>query len=149
MEVRRPLSAQVDGWEAVRRAVFNRDMGCVVPTIDPTNRYPCKGYPTLAHVPERGKNALGKKAPDDEAHLVAECAYHNVDHPEGRDLREKQRQYLARWWPEFHGEGDAARRDEPDGPEHDLGDQPQDAQADAAVPRDVASVRVRPPRSAS
>ena len=41
------MSADVDGWDALRKRVFNRDMGCIVPTVDPRNLYPCKGMPTL------------------------------------------------------------------------------------------------------
>lgn len=94
-----PMSVESHGWEALRRKVFNRDMGCIVPTVDPRNGYPCKGMPTLDHVPERGKNALGTKAPDDEAHLVVICTYHHTGRnwPEGH--REQERAYLAKWWP--------------------------------------------------
>lgn len=98
------MSAAVDGWDALRLRVFNRDYGCIVPVVDPDDNYPCKGMPTLDHVPERGKNAMGKKAPDDEAHLVVICAYHHTGRiwPEGH--RELERKYLAKWWPDIHGE---------------------------------------------
>ncbi len=98
------MSADADGWPALRIRVFNRDMGCIVPTVDPEYSYPCKGMPTLDHVPERGQNGLGTKAPDDEAHLVTVCMYHHTGRqwPEGH--RELERAYLARWWPEVHGD---------------------------------------------
>ena len=99
-----PVSADREGWDVLRFKVFNRDMGCIVPIVDPDNRYPCKGMPTLDHVPERGQNAYGRKAPDDEAHLVVVCMYHHtgVNWPEGH--REAERLYLAKWWPELHAE---------------------------------------------
>lgn len=102
-----PLAAHdglADEWEALRRKVFNRDLGCIVPYVDPENDRPCKGMPTLDHVPERGKNALGKKAPDDEAHLVTVCAYHHTGQLWPETHRELERAYLARWWPQYHGE---------------------------------------------
>lgn len=91
-------------WEALRRKVFNRDMGCIVPTVDRGESTPCKGMPTLDHVPERGKNGLGMKAPDDEAHLVTVCMYHHTGRLWPETHRELERAYLARWWPGLHGE---------------------------------------------
>ena len=104
-----PASVDTVGWDAVRRAVFNRDMGCIVPYVDAGESRPCKGMPTLDHVPERGRNAYGRKAPDDEAHLVTVCMYHHTGIQWPERHRELEREYLARWWPDIHGEaeGDA------------------------------------------
>lgn len=99
-----PRSADEVGWDQLRLIVFNRDYGCIVPVIDRNENTPCKGMPTLDHVPERGKNALGKKAPDDEAHLVVICSYHHTGRLWPETHRELERQYLARWWPDIHGE---------------------------------------------
>lgn len=106
-----PESADSIGWDALRRKVFNRDMGCIVPDIDPHEQTPCKGMPTLDHVPERGMNALGRKAPDDEAHLVTICAYHHTGRQWPEQHRELERKYLAKWWP-IHAERDLTEHSE-------------------------------------
>jgi hypothetical protein len=51
---------------------------------------------TLDHVPERGRNALGKKADSDEYHLVALC--HRLNGGGGspsHDLRDFERDWIA------------------------------------------------------
>lgn len=101
---REPLTADgPGGWPLLRLTVFNRDMGCIVPYVDPDNDRPCKGMPTLDHVPERGRNGLGMKAPDDEAHLVTVCTYHHTGQLWPERHRDLERAYLARWWPQYHG----------------------------------------------
>ena len=99
-----PRSADGIGWDALRQVVWSRDWGCIVPTVDPGETTPCKGMPTLDHVPERGGNALGKKAPDDEAHLVTVCTYHHTGRLWPERHRELERVYLAKFWPNIHGE---------------------------------------------
>ncbi len=101
-----PLAADgPGGWTALMQHVGKRDgYQCIVPYVDPAEPTPCKGMPTLDHVPERGRNALGKKAPDDEAHLVTVCAYHHTGRLWPETHRELERAYLARWWPDIHGE---------------------------------------------
>lgn len=102
-----PLAASTPAeWDVLRPKVMNRDMGCIVPYVDPDEPHPCKGMPTLDHVPERGRNGLGMKAPDDEAHLVTVCSYHHTGVLWPERHRELERQYLARWWPGIHGERD-------------------------------------------
>jgi len=53
----------------------------------------CSGRTTLDHV--KDQPMMGKKAPDDEYHLVALCYHHNSYHPPSRKLRAFQRAYLA------------------------------------------------------
>lgn len=65
---------------------------CVVPILEPQNRYPCSGKQTVDHV--KDAPMMGKRAPDDLEHLVAMCEEHNVWHPPSRDLRQAERDYL-------------------------------------------------------
>lgn len=67
---------------------------CIVPTIDPKNPYPCGGNQEVDHV--KDQPMMGKRAPDDEFHLVAMCQNHNTWHPPRRELRQAEREYLAR-----------------------------------------------------
>lgn len=99
-----PRSADGIGWDTLRQVVWTRDWGCIVPLADPGETTPCKGMPTLDHVPARGGNALGKKAPDDEAHLVTVCTYHHTGRLWPERHRELERAYLAKFWPAIHGE---------------------------------------------
>lgn len=93
------LSAQADGWTALRVRVSNRDLGCMAPRLDLSENRPCKGMLTLNHVKE--EPMMGKKAPDDEAHLVTVCAYHHIDGGWATSRRglEAQRAYLTRLYP--------------------------------------------------
>jgi hypothetical protein len=38
---------------------------------------------------------MGKRAPNDLDHLVAQCWHHNVEHPPGRKLIAAMREYLG------------------------------------------------------
>lgn len=90
--------------QELRSYIFERDQICVAWRADPAHE--CRdrwGYPhaptetyllTLAHVPAANENALGKKAPDDERHAVAEC--YNANAGVTRELRAYERAYLAR-----------------------------------------------------
>jgi hypothetical protein len=82
--------------DAVRNEVFERDGGCVAAKVDPAHK--CFGALTLEHVPERGKNALGKKAPTDAQHCIALCYGANSGglQPWAELHREAERAYLER-----------------------------------------------------
>ena len=77
---------------------------CIVPLIDPENETECDGKQTVDHVhgqPPVGtmrktdEGGFGKRAPDDQEHLVAMCENHNVWNPPGKSLRRKEREYLG------------------------------------------------------
>lgn len=68
---------------------------CLVPWLEPTNKRPCSGRQTVDHVKDAAR--LGKKAPDDEMHLIAMCEAHNVWYPPSRALRQAERVYLGRY----------------------------------------------------
>lgn len=65
---------------------------CVVPILDPTNRSKCGGKQTVEHV--KDQLMMGKKAPDDEFHLLACCMNHNSWNPPSKVLRQKMRTRL-------------------------------------------------------
>jgi len=67
---------------------------CLVPVLEPDNPRPCAGKQTVDHVKDAPR--LGKKAPDDEQHLVAMCEAHNVWYPPSRALRQAEREYLRK-----------------------------------------------------
>lgn len=81
--------------------IFDRDRGCVASEL---RWHECRdrfGRPhdphdlrklELAHVPARGENALGKRAPDDELHGVAEC--HAANANVSAALREFERRWI-------------------------------------------------------
>jgi len=56
------------------------------------------GRMTVDHFWHRPGGVKGKRAPDDEFHLVASCWSHNVDHPPSRSVRMKAREYIARYY---------------------------------------------------
>lgn len=68
---------------------------CMVPLFDPQNPRRCGGKQTVDHVKDAPR--LGKKAPDDEFHLVAMCEAHNVWYPPSRAIRQAEREYLKRY----------------------------------------------------
>lgn len=86
----------------VVEAVFRRDLMCVAAAMDSGHRcYDAFSNPhapddfrrlTLEHVPEAGKNALSKKAPDDPEHLVLMCHRGNMEW--GPTHREEERAWL-------------------------------------------------------
>ena len=73
---------------------------CIVPAIDPDNPYPCGGKQEVDHV--KDQPMMGKRAPDDEFHLVAMCQAHNTLHPPRRELRQAERAYLQAWRDNTH-----------------------------------------------
>jgi len=92
---------------ALRRAVLERDGCCVLLRIDPFHH--CRDVWGQYHDPrdldkltiEHVKDELmmGRKAPDDLAHLVALCGYANVAVP-SKAQRAVMREYLLRAnWP--------------------------------------------------
>lgn len=100
-----------DGWEALRAAVFSRDGGCMAPRLDP-HAGPCGGRLTLDHV--QHQMMFGRRAPHDEAHLVAECERHHIWAQSGVNWatshRPLLREYLRGLYPEVAG-----WRDHPEG----------------------------------
>jgi hypothetical protein len=80
----------------LRIKVFERDQMCVAPLLNPSTSGPCSGRLTLDHVPSRGKNALGKRAPSDERHLVTLCWGHHIETNWGTSHRGVERWYLER-----------------------------------------------------
>lgn len=86
---------------AIRRAVLERDGACILAKIEPD--HVCRdlwGHPhasddldrlSLEHV--KDQLTMGKRAPSDEAHMVALCGYANVAVPSKRQ-REYFRDYL-------------------------------------------------------
>lgn len=92
------ISAAEHGWEDLRLVVYRRDHWiCRAPDIDPYLRDYCSGPIELDHVKEQPM--MGRKAPDDEAHLVSLCRHH---HQNGwaTSHREEQRAWLANRYPE-------------------------------------------------
>ena len=65
---------------------------CIVRTIDPLNPTRCGGKQEVDHV--KDQPMMGKRAPDDAAHLVAMCQEHNTWHPPRKELRQAERRYL-------------------------------------------------------
>lgn len=112
MTARAPGHTRVRGYlmskgerEASAIEVQARDRGCIAARLDPEHR--CMGRLTLAHVPERGKNALGRKPPFDRYHLVVECLGANSGgtRPWSEMHREIEREYLAGQYPGHYEEG--------------------------------------------
>lgn len=65
---------------------------CLVPMLDPDNPHPCKGKQEVDHV--KDNLMMGRRAPDDEYHLVAMCQNHNTWYPPRKELRQAERAYL-------------------------------------------------------
>lgn len=83
-----PMTAMIfERWWAFEHRI------CVVPLLDPGNPYPCGGKQEVDHVKDDLR--MGKRAPDDEYHLVAACQNHNTWHPPRKELRRAEREYLA------------------------------------------------------
>jgi hypothetical protein len=60
----------------VASRVLARDGRCVAPVVDPAVDR-CAGRTTLDHV--KDAPMMGKRAPSDDAHLVALCWHHHLD----------------------------------------------------------------------
>ena len=85
----------------LRRAVLERDGCCILLRLDP--KHLCRtvwgeyhdprdlSLLTVEHV--KSEPMMGRKAPDDLAHLVAMCGYANVAVP-SRVIRDQIRAYL-------------------------------------------------------
>ena len=104
-----------DGWPAVRMAVFQRDGGCIANRADIFGKDVAQDHcrnnyarPLIDamecefdHVKEQ--QAMGIKAPDDEAHGVAACAWHHrlsqAWRSDSAAHRGLIRRYLARLYP--------------------------------------------------
>ncbi len=95
---RTAVAQRVDGEEALY--VFQRDNGCIAYRLDAAHQ--CEGRLTLAHVPELGKNAEGKKPPFDRWHLVTECWGANSGglNPWSETHRHLERKYLRMLYPD-------------------------------------------------
>jgi hypothetical protein len=76
---------------------------CLVEVLDPPASVRCSGRSTFEHV--KDLLMMGKRAPDDERHLVVLCEEHNVWHPPSKRLREAIRAYLANAYAEAPVEG--------------------------------------------
>lgn len=82
-------------WPGSYRAwIRSQRIICIVPAIDPGNPHPCGGSQEVDHV--KDEPMMGKRAPDDEFHLVAMCQNHNTWIPPRRELRQAERAYLGR-----------------------------------------------------
>lgn len=87
--------------QAVALEVFRREHGrCLAAKITP--RHKCAGRLTLDHVPCRGRNALGKRAPSTVRHLVVVCMGASNDYWPERS-REQERDHLAKFYPDGCG----------------------------------------------
>ena len=75
-----------------RKWLASHPVICVVPVLDATNPYKCGGRQEVDHV--KDQPMMGKRAPDDEFHLVAMCQEHNTWHPPRKELRQAERRYL-------------------------------------------------------
>jgi len=84
----------------VAQEVYERDRICLALRFD--GAHTCWGRLTLAHVPELGKNALGKKPPGDRYHLVVECLGANSGglQPWSEMHRDLERAWLAKHYGE-------------------------------------------------
>lgn len=77
--------------------VFSRDLGCVAVVLDPAELGKCSGRLTLDHIQWEARK--GKRAEDDEEHLVTLCQGHTEDgrkagHQWNTANRPKLRRYL-------------------------------------------------------
>jgi hypothetical protein len=79
---------RLDTWRILHPVI------CMVPYLEPTNRYPCSGSQTVDHV--KDAPMMGRRAPDDPRHLIAMCEAHNIWHPPSKALRQAEREYLGR-----------------------------------------------------
>lgn len=89
--------------------IFDRDRACVAWMLG--SGHECRdsfGTPhsptelhllQFAHVPEQGMNALGKRAPDDELHGVAECAAANAFPGPTAEQRAFERRWISQHEP--------------------------------------------------
>jgi hypothetical protein len=85
----------------LHRKVLTRDQQCFLKLHDATHQCRDKwGYPhpsydlsklTVDHVNDQA--TMGKRAPDDEQHLISMCYYSNVQGP-SRIIRQAEREYL-------------------------------------------------------
>lgn len=75
----------------LRRAVLERDGGCVTPRLDP-GAIGCWGRLQLDHVKDQPR--MGKRAPSDMAHLVTVCERHHIWSGWATSHRALLREYL-------------------------------------------------------
>lgn len=98
-----PVSAEL------HERVLRRDKYCFMVRVDPEHRcrdgwgtpHPCNDLSrmTVDHVHLHAGGTRGKRAPDDEQHLVAMCAEANIRGP-SRIVREAEREYLRSLYPD-------------------------------------------------
>jgi hypothetical protein len=90
-----------DEW-AFTRWFRTRARICLVAKLIPADAVRCAGRTTIDHV--KMEPGMGIKPPDEEWFLVALCEFHNVINPPSKKLRQKEREYLALFYPEVWGE---------------------------------------------
>lgn len=73
---------------------------CVARFLDPNGSGPCSGVLTLDHV--RDHAMMGKKAPDDEQHLVTLCEAHHLWTRAGRNWATSHRPLLRTYLKEIY-----------------------------------------------
>lgn len=73
---------------------------CVARFLDPST-YPCEGPMTLDHVKDR--LMMGRKAPDDEQHLVTICVRHHLDLVAGANWATSHRPLLREYLRGIYG----------------------------------------------
>ena len=122
------VTAEVDGWGAVRAEVVHRDRACIFTPVGQLDRRdrPLAGIPDhfcrdrwsspipwwrIARIDPSGDSALfeldhvkeepmmGQKAPDDSAHLVMAC---HLAHQGGLATSHEGREYERRWLAAFY-----------------------------------------------
>lgn len=90
---------QILSWHTWR----TKGSPCVAPVLDPSGSGRCSGRLTLDHV--RDHPMMGKKAPDDEKHLVTLCEGHHLELRAGRNWatshRPLLRDYLTTHYPDM------------------------------------------------
>lgn len=110
--------------------VMTRDGGCIVPLIDRDADVCRTRYGQLltgrgrlspahlewAHVPERGQNGLGQRAPSDARHGVILCAHHHHNGWENARGRDLERDYLLEQYPDMAPEPSQDGPQEPAAP---------------------------------
>jgi hypothetical protein len=106
------ITAETDGWTALRWAVLTRDGECLAAKLGAPDGCQNKfGWDQrsddltqleLDHIKEQAM--MGRKAPDDEAHLVSMCAWHHRLGLAGATWatshRRELRAYLAQRYPQ-------------------------------------------------
>lgn len=77
-----------------------KENGCLAPALDSSESGKCSGRLTLDHV--RDQPMMGKKAPDDERHLVTLCESHHLWTQAGRNWATANRPLLREYLEEMY-----------------------------------------------